>query len=117
VARAPATHGRTLANVAGDLPHARLPERDPWGLRAVAAASRGDGFAFSFGPLAAAGSPMVLAHAGAEALPPRIDAWVTPPAYTASPPVFLTSESNRAAPRFTVPGGQRRHVRVTGGSG
>ena len=38
-----------------------------------------------------------------DAMPPRIDAWVTPPAYTGRAPIFLTAESNAEHRRFTVP--------------
>ncbi|BCP55336.1 TIGR02302 family protein [Kaistia sp. 32K] len=35
--------------------------------------------------------------ATASEAPPRIDAWVTPPAYTGRPPIFLTGDSSRPA--------------------
>ena len=40
-----------LAAVGGDLPHTRVPERDPWALRAAVALLFVVAFAFSFGPL------------------------------------------------------------------
>ena len=52
-----------------------------------------------------------------DAIPPRIDAWVTPPAYTGKAPIFLTSDANQATPVFTVPEGSDVALRVTGGSG
>ncbi|MCO5080405.1 MAG: TIGR02302 family protein [Rhizobiaceae bacterium] len=106
-----------LANVAGDLPHARLPERDPWGLRAVAALLVVTAFAFSFGPLGGRLTDGFSAHAGAEVLPPRIDAWITPPAYTRKAPIFLTADVNQPGATFTVPKGSDLALRVTGGSG
>ncbi|TIW38900.1 MAG: DUF4175 domain-containing protein, partial [Mesorhizobium sp.] len=39
-----------LGNLGGDMPRTRVPERDPWGLRAVAALLLVTAFAFSFGP-------------------------------------------------------------------
>ena len=53
----------------------------------------------------------------AETVPPRIDAWVTPPAYTGKAPIFLTAESNEKTPVFTVPAGSDVILRVTGGTG
>ena len=50
-------------------------------------------------------------------MPPRIDAWVTPPAYTGKPPIFLTADANQMTPTFTVPDGSDVSLRVTGGSG
>ena len=68
--------------------------------------------------------------AGWRPIPPRIDAWVTPPAYTGKAPVFLTSSNNaqiagqtadqaaaQPASSFTVPEGSELSLRVTGGSG
>ncbi|MCX5477534.1 TIGR02302 family protein [Kaistia geumhonensis] len=46
---------------------------------------------------------------------PRIDAWVTPPAYTGRPPVFLTGDAARAASgegRVTVPEGSIVTIRM-----
>ena len=40
-----------LAAVSGDLPRTRVPERDPWALRAAVALLFVVAFAFSFGPL------------------------------------------------------------------
>lgn len=111
-----------LGNLGGDLPRTRVPERDPWGLRAVAALLLVTAFAFSFGPSGGRIADGFSAHAARDAVPPRIDAWVTPPAYTGRPPVFLTSPAlanngNQAASTFTVPEGSDVSLRVTGGSG
>ena len=57
------------------------------------------------------------ARVARDAVSPRIDAWVTPPAYTGKPPVFLTADANQAASTFTVPQGSDVSLRVTGGSG
>ena len=84
----------SLGGVGGDLPRTRVPERDPWGLRAAAALLLATAFAFSFGPLGGRVADGFQAHGWMEAVPPRIDAWVTPPAYTGKAPVFLTSSNN-----------------------
>lgn len=116
-----------LGNLGGDMPRTRVPERDPWGLRAVAALLLVTAFAFSFGPSGGRIADGFSAHAARDAVPPRIDAWVTPPAYTGRPPVFLTSPAlanpaladngKQAASTFTVPEGSDVSLRVTGGSG
>lgn len=105
-----------LSNLSGDLPRTRVPERDPWGLRALAALLLVTAFAFSFGPLGGRLDDGFNAHAGADAVPPRIDAWVTPPAYTRKAPIFLTAEANQPATSFTVPEGSDIALRVTGGN-
>ena len=79
------------------VPHADMPKRDPWALRVLgmgavvlALALVGDGIsdrlqsAFRFASLSPA--------AGA-----RLDAWVTPPQYTARPPILLSDGSTAAA--------------------
>lgn len=106
-----------LRNVTGDTPRARVPERDPWGLRAVAPLLALTALAFSYGPSGGRISDALSAHVSFSAVPPRIDAWVTPPAYTGKPPIFLTAENNRDVAAFTVPTGSDVTVRVTGGSG
>ncbi|MER8828511.1 TIGR02302 family protein [Mesorhizobium sp. M0938] len=121
-----------LGDLGGDLPRTRVPERDPWGLRAVAALLLVAAFAFSFGPSGGRIADGFSAQGARDAVPPRIDAWVTPPAYTGRPPVFLTSPAlanpaaanpalgnngSQAASIFTVPEGSDVSLRVTGGSG
>ncbi|MGE0280339.1 MAG: TIGR02302 family protein [Rhizobiaceae bacterium] len=106
-----------LRNLAGDMPRARVPERDPWGLRAVAPLLLLVALAFSYGPLGGRLTDAFTATPGMPPVPPRIDAWVTPPAYTGKPPIFLTAENNREAKAFTVPAGSDIALRVTGGAG
>ncbi|MGX5840216.1 TIGR02302 family protein [Mesorhizobium sp. ArgA1] len=111
-----------LGSLGADLPRTRVPERDPWGLRAVAALLLVTAFAFSFGPSGGRVSDGFRAHAARDVVPPRIDAWVTPPAYTGKPPIFLTTpvldgNTKQAAATFTVPQGSDVSLRVTGGSG
>ncbi|TGQ67360.1 TIGR02302 family protein [Mesorhizobium sp. M00.F.Ca.ET.186.01.1.1] len=106
-----------LDSLGADMPRTRVPERDPWGLRAVAALLLVTAFAFSFGPAGGTLSDGFSAHGAHDAVPPRIDAWVTPPAYTGKPPIFLTADANQATPTFHVPEGSDVSLRVTGGSG
>ncbi len=118
----------SLGTLGSDLPHARMPERDPLALRALPALLLAVGFAFSFGPHGGGVADAFRAAPGLDLPPPRIDAWVTPPAYTGKPPVFLTSEAaateanafvagEQAAKVVTVPAGSVVTLRVTGGSG
>ncbi|MBX3584367.1 MAG: TIGR02302 family protein [Rhizobiaceae bacterium] len=116
----------SLDGISGDMPHTRVPERDPWGLRAAVALLLVTAFAFSFGPLGGRIADGFRSHSWLEAIPPRIDAWVTPPAYTGKPPVFLTTlpdaqsrdtAADSAETFFTVPENSELSLRVTGGSG
>ncbi|MBZ9961250.1 MULTISPECIES: TIGR02302 family protein [unclassified Mesorhizobium] len=106
-----------LDSLGADVPRTRVPERDPWGLRAVAALLLVTAFAFSFGPTGGRIADAFRAQDAHDAVPPRIDAWVTPPVYTGKPPIFLTADANQAAPAFHVPEGSDVSLRVTGGSG
>ena len=107
----------SLGTLGGDLPRTRVPERDPWALRAAAALLLVVAFAFSFGPMGGRIGDAFRAHAARDAVPPRIDAWVTPPAYTGKAPIFLTADANTEAPVVTVPAGSELSLRVTGGTG
>ncbi len=106
-----------LDRLSGDMPRPRIPERDPWALRALVGLLLVVAFAFSGGPLGGRLGDAFRAHGSAEVLPVRIDAWVTPPAYTGKPPVFMTAEANRDQPLFVVPQDSEIALRVTGGSG
>ncbi|EKF17795.1 TIGR02302 family protein [Nitratireductor pacificus] len=106
-----------LDNLHGDLPQTRVPERDPWGLRAAAALFLVTAAAFSTGPYGGTLLDAFRTHGGAEIVPPRIDAWVTPPAYTGRAPIYLTAEANRQTEHFTVPQGSILALRITGGTG
>ena len=99
-----------LAAVSGDLPRTRVPERDPWALRAAVALLFVVAFAFSFGPLGGKVADAFRAAGRARRHPPRIDAWVTPPAYTGKAPIFLTADDQSGRDRVHRPGRQRRLV-------
>jgi uncharacterized protein (TIGR02302 family) len=92
----------TLARLRVGTPSPRADRVDPWALRVVLligvgvlAAAVGDGFmdrlsqAFRFGTPATAVSSA------------RLDAWVTPPAYTARPPIMLVDGSRSSVPAVT----------------
>jgi len=106
-----------LENIAGDLPRARVPERDPWGLRSIAALLLAVAFAFSWSPISGRLTDAFHVHIARNAVPPRIDAWITPPAYTGRAPIFLTAENAPADQRFSIPENSRLTLRITGGAG
>ena len=94
-----------------------IPARDPYALRAAAALLLVTAFAWSYGTSGGSIGDAFRNHDVAEIIPPRIDAWVTPPAYTGMAPLFLTSEQNAEKSDFTVPAGSVAVVRIAGGSG
>lgn len=104
-----------LADLRGDAPRTGVAERDPWGLRAVVVLIAVAAFAFSFGPFGGRLADAFEVPPPPVPVPPRIDAWVTPPAYTGAAPIFL-SDAN--GPRnLSVPEGSVVALQVTGGSG
>ncbi|MBE7185928.1 MAG: TIGR02302 family protein [Methylobacterium mesophilicum] len=106
-----------LADLRGDGLRTHVAERDPWGLRAVVVLAAVVAFAFSFGPLGGRLGDAFRVPAALETVPPRIDAWVTPPDYTGAAPIFLSDPSQAQAQNFTVPEKSVVSLRVTGGSG
>jgi len=94
-----------------------IPARDPYAMRAAAALLLVTAFAWSYGTAGGSIGDAFRNHDVAEIIPPRIDAWVTPPAYTGMAPLFLTSEQNAGKSDFTVPAGSVAVVRIAGGSG
>ena len=103
-----------LAAVEADSPRAGVPGRDPWAARALVPLALVAAFAFSFGPAGGSLSDAWHGPIAPAALPPRIDAWLTPPAYTRLPPIMLTAE---AGPVRAAPAGSALALRLTGGSG
>ena len=109
---------RLLASLAGlrsGPPRSRLPHRDPLALRFLVALL----FVVAF--IVAGdehGERLLEAFRGGE--PPaatvaRIDAWVTPPAYTGRPPIFLTGDAAKPAGTvYSIPTGSIVVVRTGG---
>ena len=70
-------------------PHPRLWERDPYALRAMVILGLVVGFAYSGPDWWERISSTVTPGAIAQSQPARLDGWVTPPEYTAKPPIFI----------------------------
>jgi len=114
-------HKRRLAEKIGPVDGVRnrtdLPERDPFALRAVLPILAVIAFAFSFGPNGGSLNDAVHPNPTPLATPMRVDAWITPPAYTGIAPIFLTSAINADKTQFTVPEGSIAKIRLAGGTG
>jgi uncharacterized protein (TIGR02302 family) len=114
---------RTLASlkrIRAGLPSPRLPIHDPWALRALVAVMLVVAY------VAAGDERMLRTEAAFDwngVLSPaniRIDAWVTPPVYTAKPPIILSAANKDAgapaAGSLPVPAGSTLIVRSSGGT-
>jgi len=118
---------RTLASIKrirAGLPSPRLALHDPWALRALVAV-------LMVATYVAAGGDRVMRTEAAfdwnGVLSPaniRVDAWVTPPAYTSKPPIILSAANKEAtgpggaaaAGPLPVPAGSTLIVRSSGGA-
>jgi uncharacterized protein (TIGR02302 family) len=110
-----------LAGVSADAPRPNIPERDPWAVRAAVALVFVVALAFTASPYSGSITDAFRTAAMRESVPPRIDAWVTPPAYTGRAPIFLTGGNeaggDEAARHLQIPENSQLALRVTGGSG
>ncbi|MDR6631279.1 uncharacterized protein (TIGR02302 family) [Phyllobacterium sp. 1468] len=106
-----------IQNLKSGLPQTRIPEHDPWALRGIVGLLLVIAFAFSGGPLGGRVNDAFRSHSKSEAIPPRIDAWVTPPRYTGRAPLFLTAAANDEEKQFTIPQDSTLIVRIISGSG
>ncbi|MEI2386660.1 TIGR02302 family protein [Breoghania sp. JC706] len=100
-------------------PHPEAFRRDPWGARVIVALLLVVGFGVSMGDRGARTVSAFTGNEAPEAHAGRIDAWVTPPAYTRRPPIFLTGDMGPARdPQavVTVPEGSTVIVRAQGDS-
>ena len=112
---------RTLASldkIRAGLPSPRLAIHDPWALRALVAVLL---FATWFAASGEHGARIMAAFNWQGVLPPsnvRVDAWVTPPAYTGRAPIILSAANKDAADAnlLPVPAGSTLIVRSSGGT-
>jgi uncharacterized protein (TIGR02302 family) len=106
-----------LAQVASDSPRPQVPRRDPFALRAIPALVVVVALGFSLGQAGGSLGDILRGAPPPEKIPSRIDAWLTPPAYTGRAPIFLTSAANSESRSFTVPEKSDLTLRIIGGSG
>jgi uncharacterized protein (TIGR02302 family) len=106
-----------LQGLGADTPRPAVSRLDPFALRAVPMLLAAVALAFSFGASGGRITDIFYGPPPPPKIPPRIDAWVTPPAYTGRAPVFLTASINSEIRSYSVPVNSEVTVRVTGGSG
>jgi uncharacterized protein (TIGR02302 family) len=108
----------SLKKIRAGLPSPRLAIHDPWALRALVVVLL---FATWFAASGEHGARIMAAFNWQGVLPPsnvRVDAWVTPPAYTGRPPIILSAANKDAADAslLPVPAGSTLIVRSSGGA-
>ncbi|MER0238518.1 TIGR02302 family protein [Fulvimarina sp. MAC8] len=110
-----------LRHLSGGSVRTQTERLDPYGLRAIVLLLFVTGFAYSFGPGGGRiGDAFVIPRDTIQLAERRVDAWVTPPAYTGRAPIFLAGPSVEGEPvegSITVPEGSALSVRVSDASG
>ncbi|SIQ35022.1 TIGR02302 family protein [Rhizobium sp. RU20A] len=113
---------RTIGTLSAGAPQPDLPRHDPFALRAAPVLIAALAFAYSYSNRAGFLSDAFHLPEPAVVKPDlRIDAWVTPPAYTGKAPLFLTGEQAGPTPApegqalLTVPQFSEATVRLSGG--
>ena len=105
----------TLTRLRAGAPTPRLDRRDPYALRFLALILLVSGFVVAGPEWSARLGEAFRGGESPAATIARIDAWVTPPAYTGRPPIFLTGEAAKpAGTEYTVPTGSVVTVRTGG---
>jgi uncharacterized protein (TIGR02302 family) len=104
-----------LGRVKAGIPSPRLDVRDPYALRYVVVLLFAVGFVVAGEERIARLGEAFQGGESAAATVARIDAWVTPPAYTDRPPIFLTGDAARPpGTEYSVPSGSVVTVRTGG---
>ncbi|MGI9366120.1 MAG: TIGR02302 family protein, partial [Rhizobiaceae bacterium] len=92
-------------------PNPKISQRDPYALRSIMALLLFVAFAAGWGDWSSRIGDAFRNHSNTQqASTGRIDAWLTPPAYTNRPPIFLAADTNTV----TVPEGSELVVRFLG---
>lgn len=108
-----------IAGLDAGLPQPDIASHDRHALRAIPALLVVVAFAYSYsnggGSIGDVVSPSAPPAKTASDL--RIDAWLTPPAYTGRAPIFLTGNQSTSLDKIMVPQFSQLTVRVIGGEG
>ena len=101
------------ASLHGFLPHPKIPQLDPYGLRSIVILLFASTAAYSLSPTSGSIRDVWNPPAGFAGPEGRVDAWITPPAYTGKAPVFLSAQ-NEATKPVNVPQGSILSIQIHG---
>lgn len=102
-----------VASLHGFLPHPKIPQLDPYALRSIIVLLFASTAAFSLSPSSGSLRDVWNPPAGLAGPEGRVDAWITPPAYTGKAPVFLRADDAEAKP-VAVPHGSILSIQING---
>ncbi|MEZ5925409.1 MAG: TIGR02302 family protein [Hyphomicrobiaceae bacterium] len=112
--------GRLLESLRVKWPSPRVERHDPWALRALLVLLIGAGAVMAGDSLADRFRQALRLGPGTTGQPVRIDAWLSPPAYSGRQPILLAdgskpvTEDQHAARAFEVPEGSVLVIRAAG---
>lgn len=108
-----------IAALNAGLPKPDIARHDRLALRAIPALLLVTAFGFSYSNGAGTVADAFRSRPVAGPLNPdiRLDAWVTPPAYTGRAPIFLTGRDAANRDAVSVPQSSKLTIRMTGGDG
>ncbi|WP_137132168.1 TIGR02302 family protein [Rhizobium sp. FY34] len=108
-----------IAGLDAGLPQPDIARHDRFALRAIPALLLVAAFGYSYSNGGGSTLDVFQPTPPAASIDPdlRIDAWLTPPAYTAGAPVFLTGREAPVIGHVQIPQNSELTVRVTGGEG
>lgn len=104
------------ASLHGFLPHPNIPQRDPYALRSLVILLFASTAAYSLSPASGTLNDLWNPPAGFAGPEGRVDAWITPPAYTGKAPVFLSLTNEKQAKPIDIPQGSLLSVQINGSS-
>lgn len=105
---------RTLGQLRFRWPAPRLDRKDPFAIRIIAVIVLYMGAFVGYGAYWDRLGDAFRFERGVEDAGLRIDAWVTPPAYTGHPPIFLDLERSADADPIRIPEGSVATIRIQG---
>ncbi|MDM9621521.1 TIGR02302 family protein [Rhizobium sp. S96] len=105
-----------IATLDAGFPQPDIAAHDRWALRAVPVLLLSVAFAYSLSSSGGSIADAFLPRPEAPATDPavRIDAWITPPAYTGRAPIYLTTTGTEQPP-ISIPQLSNLTVRISGG--
>lgn len=106
---------KKLDTLTSGLPAPKANRFDPFAIRAILPLIAFAAFFFSYSPYGGKISDVYVARSSAPEIPTRIDAWVKPPTYTRTPPIYLSLAKNPDQARIvSAPLGSEFFLRYVG---
>jgi uncharacterized protein (TIGR02302 family) len=103
---------QSLSGLKSGTPSPKVAQHDPFALRALVLLALFVAFGFGWNNWSGRVADAFRSQPDATLVAGRVDVWVTPPAYTNKPPIFLKQSTSAEQAAVTVPEGSELVVRV-----